>query len=162
MSKVIIILILFLSVLYSNGQEERLFTQQTQLRLGFYHLGSYAKERPVFLIEHQLNYQVDSRLKLGVGAGVSLYPAALAYPIHIQGQYHFTLANIKSYLSQDYGVNLSLGENSFFSHRYTGGYHLIFNNDKKIQWITGLGYLYLWDNFGGKNVSFLINLGILF
>jgi hypothetical protein len=162
MNKVIIILVFFFSVFDTVGQNKPLLTQQTQFRLGFYHLGSYAKERPAFLIEHQFNYEVVNRFKLGVGIGVSLYPGALAYPVHIQGQYHFLIGKRKSYLSQDYGINLRLGANSFFSQRYTGGYHLIFNSHKKIEWITGLGYLYIWDNYGGKNISFLINVGILF
>lgn len=158
------LILLFLVVMVKANAQENMqkWSQQTHLRVGFYHLGSYSKENPSLFLEHQLNYKVHEKWNLGVGAGVNLYPAALAYPIYMEGQYRFSCRGLPSYLSQSYGVNLSLGEYSFFSHRYIGNFNVLLLQQKKIQLITGLGYLYIWDHWGGKNISFLLNAGVEF
>lgn len=162
MSKILLaISFLFLIGFNTNAQENtKKWAQQTQFRLGYYHLGSYSKENPSFFLEHQMNYKISDHWRLGVGAGINLYPSALAYPLYLDGQYHFSLGKLPAHFSQSYGVNLKLGELSFFSHRYVGNFNLLLFPKKKIQLMTGLGYLYVWDNHGGKNVSFLLNIGI--
>lgn len=133
---------------------------QTNFRLGFYHLGSYSKENPSLFLEHQVNYHFKEYYSLGLGVGMNLYPAALAFPLYLEGQRLINIGGRQFYFTQSYGVNLKLGDLSFFSHRYNGNFNAMFFFERKVKLIAGLGYLYLWDNYGGKNVSFLLNIGV--
>ena len=160
--KLFLILMIFsLTLAELNAQENtQKWSQQVDASVGFYHLGAYAKENPSLFLEYQANYRVLKKINIGLGAGVNLYPAALAYPLYVEAQYRFSIGDLPAYTSQSYGVNLKLGERSFFSHRNVGNLNVILFQDKNVQLISGLGYLFLWDNYGGKNISFLFNVGI--
>lgn len=150
-------------MLISSGiqaQDKGSWISEINLRTGFYHVGSYSKENPSFFFEPEIYYRVLEKIDIGFGAGINLYPATLAYPIFLRGKYHFNIASFNAYISQSYGVNLRLGNLSFFSHRYTGGFGNYWLDKEKWSLLTGVKYLLLLDHYGGRNIGFLANIGI--
>lgn len=143
----------------SSGNE---WSNQTSFRTGFYHLGSYAKENPSFFLEQQLDFIFQEKYSLGLGTGFNIYPAALAFPVFVEGKRILNINQKRFHVTQSYGVNLKLGDIFFYSNRYMGNFNIVLSENQRVDLVTGLGYVYLWDSHGGKNVSFLFNIYITY
>jgi len=129
----------------------------TSLSASFLRLGSYSKERPTFFIEQDFDYRFNDRVSLGLGLGFNLYPALLAFPVALNGKYYFKI-NKRSFLfKQSIGRNIRLADIFFSSNRYLGSFAMQIPL-KQSALFPEVGYNFLWDRFGGKNVGFFLGI----
>ena len=133
----------------------------TSFGLSVYHIGSYAKQRPIYSIEQSFEVAPFEKIRFGLGTGLSLYPATLTIPVFTSVKYIIT--SKKKWLcsvTQSYGRNLKLDKLGFNSNRYSGN----IGNSLRIReelWMKGeLGYLVNWDKYGGGSISLILNFGI--
>lgn len=159
--KYILFVLIIFSAAQSNAQENYMkgWTGETSFSLSFYRLGSYVKERPTFFLEQAFLNRINKRLSLGAGICINAYPALLGMPIYASGVYHL---NIKSYhlsFNQTFGRNVKLGDVFFDSWRCLG-YCELGISLKNVLLKPKLGYNLLWDKYGGRNLSFIIGIGL--
>jgi len=156
----LITFIFILNSISGTSQELTKWEGKSQLMTGIYHFGSYAKEGPIFFLEQHFFYNFNHRYSIGIGAGLDIYPGGLALPIMIEGKYNFTLFKKPAFFSQSIGKYILSNELFFSANRNVGAFGLVVNPDKKVLIVPEIGYSYLWDKYGGKELSFLINLGV--
>lgn len=150
----------------ANAQQKRFappthyFYGHTRFDVGFYHIGSYSKERPILYLEQSFNYWLNQRFSFGAGFGINLYPAALAFPVFVNGNYHFTVGRHFLTWSNTLGANLRLGELSFSSFRYLGTVSAPVYSRKSVKIVPEVGYSLLLDRSGGGAITFLAGIGI--
>jgi hypothetical protein len=157
----ILILIILLSASGIKAQTDlsKRWTGETYLLSSFYRLGSYSKERPTLFLEQDFNNRLSERFSVGAGFGISLYPSLLAFPVSVNGKYHFRIKSIPFSIIQSYARHIKLSDVFFASNRYIG--ELRANLPlKKVTINPRLGYNFLWDKYGGKNLSFIVGVGI--
>lgn len=154
------ILILLCSIgLAGYTQEQTKLTGKTTLNSGFYHLGSYGKERPSIGIEQLFNYHLNQKWVIGMGLGFTVYPAAFTLPISAHVQKYFKLKEKISFVQVGVGQNLRVGENTFSSFRQTTSFGMLLSM-KKFNFVPELGYSLLLDKWGGVNLSFTAAFGL--
>ena len=133
---------------------------KTNFLVSFYHSGSYGKERPFFFLDQSFEFRFHKHFSVGLGLGLNLYPAALATPFFINGRYHFSIRKLNCSIEQSIGKNIKIQEYGFNSNRYFGAIGVDFNLRKYLSLNTQVGYLYLWDKYGGQDLSFFATIGL--
>ncbi len=133
----------------------------THLISSFYHVGSYSKESPFLALEQTLDYQLKPKFRFGLGSGLNLYPATLTIPIYSYANLTIKTTNkLNIELLQSYGRNTKLGDLGFKSNRYVGQIIFDIHRKKKLSFAPQIGYLFNWDKWGGKSLSFLLGISI--
>ncbi len=155
----LIVLLMGLSLSYAQITPVTKWSGETYLMSSFFRLGSYQKERPTIFLEQTLNYRLNDRFSLGAGFGINAYPALFGFPVHVNGKYNFNIKNKTFSIIQSYGRNIKFGDISFNSNRYLGEIRMILVL-KKVNLTPRIGYNYLWDRYNGRNLSFLVGIGL--
>lgn len=158
--KLSFLLILQLTAVSVFSQEK--LKTATRPAVGFYHIGSYSKERPILLLEQDLDYVINPSFKLGIHAGFNLYPAAAALPLGLHARYVMQAKKTSCIITQGYSRHLKLTPVFFSANRYYGTLGICFNKQKRLQIIPELGYLYLWEQYGGKAISFTAGIRLTY
>lgn len=157
----LIILVVSISLQFFAQENSSLLKTSTHLMSSFYHVGSYSKEKPFLALEQTLSYNIKPKIKVGLGTGLNIYPATLTIPIYTFASFTVNKnEKINIELNQSYGRNTKLGEIGFNSNRYAGKLIFNLNSKKQISLAPYLGYLFNWDKWGGKSLSYLIGLSI--
>lgn len=149
-----------------NAQTDTTFQKRivgkTNILVSFYHSGSYGKERPFFFLDQSFEYRFHKCFSAGLGFGINLYPAAPATPFFINGRYHFNVRKINFSIEQSIGKNIKIQEYGFNSNRYIGTIGADFNLRKYLLLNSQVGYLYLWDKYGGQDLSLFATIGLTY
>jgi hypothetical protein len=161
LTKILTIILITISTFDSKAQNltDKGLSGETYFYSSFYRLGSYNKERPTFFLEQNINYRFNKRFSAGVGLGIDLYPALLAFPLFIDVKYHFKIMSLPFNLTQSLGRNIKLTDTFFTSYRYMGDLSLTIKL-KKMNINPRIGYNFLWEKYGGKNLGFFAGIGI--
>ena len=154
-------LTVFCHTSYCQEREKPSWYSNTSFGLSVYHIGSFAKERPIFSLEQSFEIAPFEKIRFGIGTGINLYPATLTIPIFASVKYILKSKEKWSCsIMQSYGRNLKIGKIGFNSNRYIGNFGNSFQVAEKT-WIQGeLGYLLNWDRYGIGSISLILNLGI--
>ena len=161
--KYIIVLSLLLNLFSAQAQTgsfEKSWHSKTNLKLSLYHFGGYASERAIIYIEQHLAYRIHPKFSVGGGFGINSYPFLLAFPIFVEGQYHFKIKSRASYIYQSLGRNIKITDVFFKSNRYVGSLGTKLKLSKKLSLAPELGYSLIWDKYGGGDLSLFVGIGI--
>lgn len=161
----IIITLLFLSqqINAQTGSDfQKRIDGKTNILVSFYHSGGYQKARRFCFLDQSFEYRFHRKYSAGLGFGINLYPAAIATPFFINGRYHFSIRKINCSIEQSIGKNIKIQEYGFNSNRYFGAIGVDFNLRKYLSLNTQVGYLYLWDKYGGEELSLVATLGLTY
>ncbi len=142
-----------------QAQSNPKWTGETSFLLTAYRLGSYEKERPTFFVEQNFSRRLNEHFSVGAGLGINVYPALLAFPVQVNGKYHFKIKSLPFSIMQSYGRNIKLSDVFFKSNRYLGEVRANFSVGK-VNLVPRVGYNLLWDRYGGRNLGFLIGIGV--
>lgn len=145
----------------SGHAQDGKWSFSTRLWGSYYHLGSYAKERPAFSLEELAVYDLSSRWEIIAGLGISAYPGALGLPLFAGIRYYPLIDATGFYADASHGYHLRVSEIFFASHRNQVMIGYQFQRDK-FDWAVGTGANLLWDRYGGGALSFVIDLSIRF
>ena len=165
------ILILLLHVGYTqsaifNAEDKKvIIAGHTNLIGSYYHVGSYVKERPLGFIEQSVEIIPGKlkQLRFGVGSGFNLYPGTAVIPFFATIRYVKPINDKWGFsVIQSYGRNIQTGDIGFNSNRYYGDVGALFNFLPKLAMSFGLGYVFNWDRWGGKSLSFTGSLGLYY
>lgn len=157
--KSIVVLTFTTLTVSAYGQSVPKWSGETSLLLTVYRLGSYQKERPTFFLEQNFDRRVSDRFSLGAGFGVNAYPALLAFPAQLNAKYHFKIKSTPFSIMQSYGRNIKLSDVFFNSNRYLGELRANISVGK-VDLTPRIGYNYLWDRYHGRNLGFLLGVGV--
>ncbi|MCH2234508.1 MAG: hypothetical protein MK078_09670 [Crocinitomicaceae bacterium] len=155
MNKIVLILTLFFGI-SAKAQNEKSISGRTLVDVSFYHLGSYAKERPFVFLEQEINFSLHPKFTFGLGTGINVFPGALGLPLKLRGTYNFN----RNYIFQTVGAHLKVGTLFFSGYLWRGGYGRTFTLGDQLVLNSDLGYSYGWDRYGGKRLSFYLGIGL--
>lgn len=165
MNKLILALVFVLSLGFSPafgqsaGDEAGLYGA-TRFDLGLLHAGSYRKERPIFFLEQEVGYRFNDHGSVGIGAGIDLYPGALALPVYVAAAYSLDLLQKRTLWQTSVGVNLPLGDPFFFSYRNVSSVGIPLLNGNRMQLVPKLGYILNMDRYVGGSLSALLGIDL--
>ena len=146
---------------FSFGQSSLKWTATTDVFMSYYHVDSYAKERPIIALEEVIDFSPFERWKYGLGFGANLYPATLTVPVFLSVKHIKPLRNdLRLSIFQTYGRNLRFGELGFSSSRNYGGLGLSLRLKDGMRVEPKIGYLLNWDKWGGASLSFTLGVGL--
>lgn len=159
--KPILVTLMLFSICETQAQTEtyKEWSGETYLLSSFYRLGSYNHERPTLFLEQSFDYRLNKQFSAGLGIGINLYPALLGAPISVNAKYHFTIKSVPFSFNQSLGRNIRWSDSFFASNRNMGEIraNIPLNN---ITFNPRLGYNFLWEKYGGGNLSFFLGIGI--
>lgn len=157
--------ILLCSMQQINAQTDTNFQKRivgkTNILVSFYHSGSYKKGKPFFFLDQSFEYRFRKSFSAGLGFGINFYPAALATPFFFNGRYHFNVRTLNFNIEQSIGKNIKILEYGFNSNRYIGAMGVDFKVQKYLL-NSQVGYLFLWDKYGGQNLSLFATVGLTY
>jgi len=163
MNKLIFSLLVFLFSFAAFAQEkEESFIGETSFQCEFYHLGSYSKERPVYLLQQNINYIFSPHFSGGIGVGFALYPAALALPVSFNANYHFNPGKTPLIWKNSFGANIIAGDLFFAASNFKSGIAIQLFKEKPMHLIPEAGFHFLFDGYGGKALSIYGGIGITY
>ncbi|MEX1002379.1 MAG: hypothetical protein WDZ35_09725 [Crocinitomicaceae bacterium] len=135
---------------------------KSKLMVGYYHFGSYEKERPIIGLEQTIEYVIHPKFRTGIGLGVNIYPGKLTFPVFATAKYIQQLKRFGFYFIQSYGINTGFGDIGFFSHRNYGAFGVNIRLKENLTLDPEIGYLLNWDKHGPGSLSLTTGLGLYY
>lgn len=134
----------------------------SKVEIGSFHAGSYRKERPIVMVQEIVAYQFHPRLSLGIGTGLDIYPAALGFPVYLNGAYQFRVGPGQGVAQTSMGMNLRLSDVFFRSMRHSSSLGYAFSIGKRKVLLPKLGYLLNLDGYAGGSLSLVFGLDLVY
>ena len=126
-----------------------------------FHLPPYHTTRPTFSFENTIMYKPMRVFSAGVGVGLELFPDGLALPAYLRTTAYLGASGHQIFLNNDFGRYFELWDGSFAAWRnhLSIGYRR-FSWDHRIGWQASIGWLSLWDQYGGNAHDITIRAGV--
>ncbi|GAB5418301.1 MAG: hypothetical protein Crog4KO_15950 [Crocinitomicaceae bacterium] len=162
MNKLFAIFIFLFLANVSWSQRNFYITGYTRVEVGYPHAESYQKECASFALEQAFSYPINRHFSVGLGTGFALYPAAYTIPAFFKGTFRIPIKNKSISWDHRIGMNLKVGQNSFFGYRYNTTLHYSIRLNRKMLAFAGVGANFLWDEWSDKSLSGALHTGIIY